>query len=266
MTAPGFEALGRELDLWLEAGRVAQFWWRDDDAVAPTPALARLLDMSDEFGVEIGVAVIPAFAEDALRETLARRPLASVLQHGYAHKNHGRPGAPAVELGGERELAQILAEISAGRRRLEALFGYRYKPIVVAPWNRIERSVLGSLAALGFSGASAFGPRAAMQGSDGLIVENIHVDPIRWRERRFKGTKKTLSCIIGELAARRTGATDADEPLGLLTHHLDHDLELWEFLERFFAFTRTRDAVRWLSIDEAFSLRASAVSLAKTSP
>ena len=71
-----------------------------------------------------------------------------------------------------------------------------------------------------------------MQGGASLVVANVHVDPINWRERRFAGEGKALSGIIGELKARRDGATDADEPVGLLTHHLDHDAGLWKFLER----------------------------------
>ena len=103
----------------------------------------------------------------------------------------------------------------------------------------------------GFRGASAYGPRAAMEGN-GIVIANAHVDPMNWRERRFAGTEKALSGVLGELRARRTGATDPDEPLGLLTHHLDHDEELWQFLESFFAATRAHPAARWLSIQEAF--------------
>ncbi len=260
-----FDALGRELDLWAEAGRVACFWWRDDDAVAPTAALTRLLDLSATFGIEIGVAVIPAHAEPTLGDVFARRPLASVLQHGYAHKNHGRPGAPAVELGGERPLPKVFAEIGRGYERLGALFGARFERVLAAPWNRIEPPVLAGLAELGFLGASASGARAATTCGD-LAIVNIHVDPINWHERRFAGTEKALSGVIGELSARRSAAADRDEPLGLLTHHLDHDAALWDFLERFFAFTRAHEAARWLAIAEAFSPNHAAAPGARAAP
>ncbi len=260
-----FDSLRRELDRWSEADRVAAFWWRDDDAVAPTPALTRLLGLSDAFGIEIGVAVVPAHAEDALAEAISRHAGAVVLQHGYAHMNHARPGDLAVECGGARPLEAILEELRLGKARLAALFGKRFAKIMAAPWNRIEERVLGGLAALGFAGASAYGPRAMMEGH-GLVIANTHVDPINWRERRFAGTEKALSGIIGELIARRTGATDADEPLGLLTHHLDHDAAFWEFLERFFALTRAHPAARWLSIDEAFQPHAVSAPLTRAGP
>jgi hypothetical protein len=255
-----FADLGRALDSFADQGRTAAFWWRDDDAVRPTPALARLLDLSDAFEIEVGVAVIPAAAEASLGDALAARPRAIVLQHGYAHKNHGAKGAPAVELGGARPLAQILEELGAGRRRLDALFAARAERIVAAPWNRIERPVLAALAKHGFRGASAYGPRASMAGAGALVVANAHVDPIDWRERRFAGEAKALSAIIGELEARRTGSCEPDEPLGLLTHHIDHDAALWAFLARFLAATRAHPAARWLTIGEAFAAPSPAVA------
>ncbi len=248
--------------MWSAAGRVAEFWWRDDDAVAPTPALDRLLSLSDSFGIEIGVAVIPAPASDEIADALARHSGAVPLQHGYAHKNHAPPGAPAVECGGTRPVGEVMRELEAGAARMRELFGRRFKDVLAAPWNHIDPAVIEKLGDSGFCGASAYGPRAAMK-SGGLAIANAHVDPINWRERRFAGTGKALSGIIGELAARRTGATDPDEPLGLLTHHLDHDEELWDFLERFFASTRAHPAARWLTIAEAFAPRSATAPLAR---
>ena len=49
-----------EFDRWEEAGKVATLWWRDDDAVAPTARLGRLLSIAS--GVPISLAVIPADA------------------------------------------------------------------------------------------------------------------------------------------------------------------------------------------------------------
>jgi len=247
-----FDALTRELDLWHDSSRVAQLWWRDDDAVAVTPALDRLLALANAFGIEIGVAIIPALAEDSIADALARHAGAVPLQHGYRHKNHAPPGAPAVECGGARPIEEVIAELEAGAERMHALFGGRFGDLMAAPWNHIDPPVLEKLVASGFRGASAYGPRAAMR-ADGLIVANAHVDPMNWRERRFAGTEKALSGILGELAARRTGATDRDEPLGFLTHHLDHDEALWDFLPRLFDLTTRHEAARWLTIGEAFA-------------
>jgi hypothetical protein len=112
--------------------------------------------------------------------------------------------------------------------------------------------VLGGLAGVGFRGASAYGPRAAMDGAR-VVIANAHVDPMNWRERGFAGLDKTLSGLLGELRARRTGATDAEEPLGLLTHHLDHDDAFWDFLDDLFRVTSAHPAARWITVAEAFS-------------
>ncbi len=250
--------LTQELDLWQRDGRIAAFWWRDDDAVAPTPALARLLGLSDSSGVEVAVAAIPAKVSDALAVAIERYPGALVVQHGYAHENHAPPGAPAVECGGDWPLAALLDALQEGRRRLEELFEERFRSVLAAPWNRIDRAVLDRLSGAGFNGASAYGPRAAMRAM-GLVIANAHVDPLNWRERRFAGGAKAVSGIVGELRARRTGATAPDEPLGLLTHHLDHDAATWDFLQEFFTLTRAHPAARWLTIDEAFAAPAPAV-------
>lgn len=248
-----FDDLARELDSWAEAGRVAKFWWRDDDAIEPTAALARLLDLSDSHEIEVAVAVVPASVSTRLPDVIGPRRFAAVLQHGYAHKNHAPPGKPAVECGGERPVDAVIHELGEGRRRLAGLFGARAEPILAAPWNRIESPVLARLGAAGFRGASAYGPRRAMQGADGLVVANAHVDPINWRERRFAGEDKAVSGILGELKTRREGATDTDEPVGLLTHHLDHDSDLWKFLDEFFRATTGHAAARWIDVGEAFA-------------
>ena len=38
-----WEALGRECDAWQASDRAVELWWRDDDAVADSDALRRLL-------------------------------------------------------------------------------------------------------------------------------------------------------------------------------------------------------------------------------
>jgi len=200
------------------------------------------------------VAVVPARAADALPAALRHSGNFALLQHGYAHRNHAPAGSPAVECGGARPVQEGLDELSLGRRSLTELFGARALPILAAPWNRIDRSVLDRLTESGFLGASAFGPRAAMRGAHGLAIANAHVDPMNWRARRFAGVEKALSGILGELQARLTEAADPEEPLGLLTHHLDHDEDLWKFLDQLFRLTKRHPAARWITPAEAFAM------------
>ena len=248
-----FDSLLHELDSWGEAGRLARFWWRDDDAVEPTAALTQLLDLADRFEIEVAVAVVPANASASLDEVFRTRDHVALLQHGYAHKNHAAPGEPSIECGGERPVERVLDELAEGRRRLAELFGGRAERILAAPWNRFDRAVLNRLGEAGFRGASAYGPRRDMEGGHALKIANAHVDPINWRERRFAGHDKALSGFLGELRARRTGATETDEPVGLLTHHLDHDAGLWNFLDGLFSVTTQHAAARWITVPEAFA-------------
>jgi hypothetical protein len=251
---PDFDDLQRELDRWTEAGQIARFWWRDDDAIEPTPALTRLLDLSDAHGIAVAVAVVPASASLRLPAVFGPRKRAAVLQHGYAHRNHAAQGNPAVECGGERPVDDVIEELATGMRRLEEVLGDRAEPILAAPWNRIERPVLERLHEAGFRGASAYGPRRQMLvARNDVVLANAHVDPINWRERRFAGREKALSSFLGELRARRETSADKAEPIGLLTHHLDHDEDLWIFLEAFFQATARHSAARWIDVGEAFA-------------
>ena len=92
-------ALRDELDTWAEAGRTATLWWRDDDAVEPTPALDRLLALAARHEIPLALAVIPARASTALARRIAGSgPRIAPLQHGYAHRNHAPPSEKKAEL------------------------------------------------------------------------------------------------------------------------------------------------------------------------
>jgi hypothetical protein len=244
----GWEDLDRELDAWASAGRIASFWWRDDDATAPNPALERLLEIGAEQGVPLALAVIPAAASEALAPILACYPLALPVQHGYAHRNHAPSGSKAAELGAERPRVAVLAELAAGWTRLGALFGKRAAPLLVPPWNRIEPSLLSGLPEIGFRLLSTFGPRRAAEPVPGLLQVNSHLDIIDWRRgRHFTGEAKALACLIEHLAGRRAGTMDDAEPTGLLTHHLAHDEDSWDFVAALLHRTRAHPALRWLA-------------------
>ena len=55
-----------ELARWRAEGLSLPIWWRDDDAIAPTPALERLLALAEQFEAPLHLAVIP---EPATRRT-----------------------------------------------------------------------------------------------------------------------------------------------------------------------------------------------------
>jgi hypothetical protein len=251
MSAATWSDLDTELDAWQAAGLVATLWWRDDDAGDVTPPLHRLIELASLTGTPLALAVIPERCSTLLPRALGRAP-ATVLQHGYAHANRADRSAKKSEFGADRPLAQVRAELTMGRRLLERAFPGRFLPVLVPPWNRIAAPVCALLGPLGYLGLSTYGPRAAAA-ADGVRVVNTHVDIIDWRgSRGFVGADAALAALIGHLAARRAGAADADEPTGVLSHHLDHDRGCWAFLEALFSRSAGHPAARWLDAGSAF--------------
>jgi hypothetical protein len=230
-----WEGLRRELDAWGMAGRIATLWWRDDDAVAMSPALARLLALAE--GVPLALAVIPA-------DTEGFESGATVLQHGWSHENN----APAPARKCELVDLTVLDRLVIGKERLERLFGTRFLAVIAPPWNRIAGSVAARLPALGYRGLSVLGPRRSR------FEANVHVDLMDWRARCFAGDGKVLRQLASHLSARRAGEVDADEPTGVMTHHLVHGAATERFLARLFATTRAHPAARWLEPRAVFGV------------
>ncbi len=251
----GWGELARELDLWAEAGRTATFWWRDDDAVENTPALGRLLNLRAKFVVPLAVAAIPARADDSLVRALADDSKSVILQHGYTHRSHAPADRAKSELGGERPVRAVMADLAAGRRCLETLFGGDWHPILVPPWNRIDDAVVTALPAAGYRGISTMGARSAPDAAPGLRRVNVHLDPIDWRTTRaFVGDDVVLKAVRAHLRRRREGDADPEEPTGLMSHHLAHDEGCWAFLDSFLAATTGHPAARWIDVRSAFGL------------
>ncbi|MFK5596446.1 glycosyltransferase [Methylobacterium sp. HMF5984] len=216
-------------------GRRVPIWWRDDDAVAATPALDRLLDLSDTFASPLLVAAIPAGIEPSLSERLADAPRASLAVHGLAHTDHAAPGSKPSEFGADRPLPLAIADAAEGLRVARGrLPADRLLPVFVPPWNRLAPEIAAALPALGYRGLSSV-PGAAVPG---LMRADVAIDPIDWR-----GTRSLVdpARLIDTLC--RTIAERNDRPVGLLTHHLAHDEAIWDFLGALFAILFRHPAV-----------------------
>lgn len=251
---PAWHRLAAELDLWGDAGRRADLWWRDDDACRDTPALRRLLAVAEDAKVPLALAVVPAHLEASLVDAVATADAVTVVQHGYAHRNHAPPGSRNWELGAQRPVEVVAGELEAGRTRLAQGFGRRFAPVLVPPWNRIDGAVIDELPGIGLAGLSTFGPRERRHPVAGIVQCNTHVDLIAWRrDRAFVGAEAAVDRLVTHLAARRAGTVDPEEPTGILTHHLDFDAAPWSFLGELFARTREHGAATWVDVGTAFA-------------
>jgi peptidoglycan/xylan/chitin deacetylase (PgdA/CDA1 family) len=246
-----WQALGEEAARWQEAGRIAQLWWRDDDAADSGPAMDRLLELHRASGVPLALAVVPARATPALADRLAAEPGVDLLQHGYAHLNHASPGEKKAELGPHRPAMVVLGELGTGWLALERLFGNRALSVMVPPWNRIAPALVPTLPEIGFSGLSTFGPRVRVRPVRGLLQVNTHADLIDWKNgSRFAGEEPVLAALIAALARARTVTA---EPVGILSHHLAMDGGAWDFLRSVLEKASTLPGIRLRPAHKLFS-------------
>lgn len=234
------QSLLRALDQRAANGSPAQLWLRDDDAVSPTPALDHLLRLAEAAKVPVTLAVIPAHSGAELASRLATAQAVSVAVHGWSHSNHAPESEKKQELGPHRPVADVLGELARGFNHLSALHGDQFTPVLVPPWNRIAPQVVAGLPALGFKALSVFGPEATAP----LPLFNTHVDVIDWHGTRAGRADDVLMQEIAQAMLR------GDAPIGLLTHHLVHDAQVWGFLERLFALTADHPGCRWVGLPQ----------------
>ncbi len=244
-----FDEIGR----WNDAGRTVEFWWRDDDAARPDPALSRLIALAQRSATPLALAAIPMQSEKEIFENAG--PYVSVLQHGTDHANRAAPGEKKTEFAASEPPAEAIARLAAARRQLEMKAGKHFLPVLAPPWNRLPDHLALQLAAAGLRGLSQYGPRSRVEAAPGLRQVNTHVDIIGWRSgRTFIGADKALRAATKHLAEKRTAAADPDEATGWLTHHAVHDEAAWAFLEHLFESTRGLPALAWRRPEELFHI------------
>ena len=230
-----------ELDACTEAGQRVTLWLRDDDAVAATPALDRLLALILQWDVPAMLAVIPVPAQPELAVRLGQLSNIRIAAHGFAHRNHAGPGEKKQELGLHRPAATVLDEIRIGFDRLSEMFPDQTVPMLVPPWNRIAPDLLPHLPQLGLRCLSAFSNQFPHEPVPGLVQVDCQLDIIDWSKR----SSHPPDMLAGRLAALIRQRGPASAPIGILTHHLDHDEAAWGFLADLFRLTARHEAVAW---------------------
>lgn len=226
-------------------GVTIRYWWRDDDATHVTPALERLLTLSRDMDVAVALAVIPARAEKGLNDRLVAEPETDILVHGLSHQNHSAEGTKKAEFGANRPVDAMLADAGAGLERLRVMMGRTCLQVFVPPWNRIADQLVPSLASVGYRGLSTFGPIALAPAAPGLRQVNTHIDPIAWKAGGGLVDPPVIVEQISQAILQRMNAPEGQaEPLGLLTHHMVHDEEIWRFSARLLETFRASPAMK----------------------
>lgn len=245
-------ALQQELDQWQADGKVATFWWRDDDLNEPTTALERLIALRDQLDIPLNLAVIPNLVDPHILDFLEGCHL---LQHGVLHKNFAGDDEKKSEFPKSRDPEEATRDIIDGKSRLEELFSETFMPVFVPPWNRIADDMLQPLVEAGFSGVSRYKSRRNVFPVTGLFEMNTHIDPVFWRGHRSALEEEAiLKMVLVHLMARRNGMADILEPTGILTHHLVHDEAIWQITFKLLDFLNRHEAVRWMTFPAAMAL------------
>ncbi|MHB2264007.1 glycosyltransferase [Aliihoeflea sp. PC F10.4] len=251
-----FAAFSRRLDELAHDGRTVDVWWRDDDAASDTLALHRLLQLRRDLGVPLALAASPGLVEPSLPALLQDEKDVYALVHGVSHLNNAPTGAKKQELGFV-DLAVMLQNLQKGLETHLATFGPLGLPVLVPPWNRIDADIVGGLQAIGFTGLSTFGKRAALR-HDGLAICNTHLDPVAWRQGKRLGD-------VAALLDKAHVLLTEQEPIGILTHHLIHDGATWRFLERLLGLLAGHSAVRFRAATDLWAPQFDPTSTAKGS-
>lgn len=260
-----FDEPRRELDLWAARGLTANFWVRDDDAIEVSESLILLRDIAARYAVKIGLAIIPGQAVPELTgflETNARHfyPMC----HGWRHINYNMRRKPA-EFGGERPHPNLVRDAELALDSFSTAFR-NVKPIFVPPFNRITPALIRALPDVGFFGVSlmptSFEQKLARLGSKinvslpvaipdlrGSNRIDVHIDLINWQTRSAQDYRLLAQQLVRELRYRRLGYLRTDSPIGLLTHHLAHDLSIWRACDDVLSFLRPHPAVRFLDLE-----------------
>ncbi len=266
MTISIWQEFENELKLWQQANIEPKFWWRDDDASKSGIKLEQLSDISG--GLPISLAVVPNWLDD-------NQPLApwlnsyfdnaTVIQHGWAHQNHAAANQKKSEFCNNRPLKDSMNDIIKGDKLLKSIFKQRYQAVFVPPWNRICDDIIIELSNMGILALSTYGAAKPDLSSQNRI--NSHVDIINWRDgRKFIGENNAIKLYIDHLAAKRLILTiksvnmnvnppqqiNQHEPTGILTHHMDHDDDCWNFLQDLVKFSKN-NGMRWLNPQQILS-------------
>jgi hypothetical protein len=220
--------LWEEVDRWKTLGHPIRIWWRDDDATTHTENLDALFRLAQRFGLSVALAVIPKHVDRILVESIHDWGVSCAWQHGWSHADHGGRS----EFGDNRPIADMVNDAELGRARMDKLFGEDgWQPVFVPPWNQVSESFKELLPSLGYRGISTAGAIVSRNPKE----INVEIDIIDWKDSpriKFVGAESCVHQLLKAMVWRRS-LDCFDQPIGLITHHVDHDPDIWGGLESF---------------------------------
>lgn len=227
--------------LFQERKQKVKFWLRDDDAIENTMALDRLIGICNKNQFPLFLAVIPKLLKKEMN--LKAHHSVYILQHGFQHKSRALEGQKKCEFPEHVAEDIIKEELLKGFETLENHFGEQFLPVFVPPWNRFADNHKASLKTAGFKFLSVYG------NSKNSFYANTHFDIINWRgDRDFIGYEGALELLTQLIKERET----LNEPIGILTHHLDHTEKIWSFLDEFLSYLNQNEKAEIIAADELF--------------
>jgi hypothetical protein len=270
MISPRWDDARQELDCWAAQGLKAAFWVRDDDAFETSDRLTRLHTLAERYDITIGLAVIPAKLHPSLPQYLADGgPRFHPMCHGWRHVNHALAGRRPAEFGSERPISALVDDAQLAYRAFTSQFGVT-DVVFVPPFGRISRSLVRALPNIGFSGISGAAgwlerrlsrlsdwnirmPTVASLRRSDVPRLDVQIDPIDWGARRAHDPAIIEHALARSLRARRNGWLASSLPIGVVTHHLDHDETVWRTCDALLGLLRSHEAVEFLHVGDFFS-------------
>ena len=141
--------------------------------------------------------------------------------------------------------------------------------VFVPPFGRMSQALVSALPQIGFSGisgAAGWLERRLSQLSDwdirvpriGPVYRSevsrldVQIDPINWQDRTAHDPAKINQILVRCLRARRHGLLASSLPIGIVTHHLDHDESIWRACDALLQLLRCHQAVKFLNVRDFF--------------
>jgi hypothetical protein len=265
-----------ELDRWAGQGLTARFWVRDDDACKMSRPLARLHALAREYNITVGLAVIPGRLQPEILDFLGTaRQNFFPMCHGWKHTNHGTRKKPG-EFGDNRSFSIVHDDAVLAYNGFCEFFGSSKKVVFVPPYGCITEPLVDALPGIGFAAVSA--GSSPLEARISRLVGKIwtpvikipirstvpridaQIDLIDWRRRTARDARSVAENLVGHLRLRRRGFLDVDRPIGLLTHHLDHDEQVWRSCGELVDSLRRHKSVTFLDVSQEVWLQNETVN------